>query len=58
LQDYFDDLAKYMKVGPPLYFVVKDFNYRYLYLKTALTISSKRRITMGADVHVIVAPKL
>ncbi|KAK3143975.1 hypothetical protein QOZ80_4AG0307300 [Eleusine coracana subsp. coracana] len=27
LQDYFDDLAKYMKVGPPLYFVVKDFNY-------------------------------
>nr|CAB3487941.1 unnamed protein product [Digitaria exilis] len=27
LQDYFNDLAKYMKVGPPLYFVVKDFNY-------------------------------
>ncbi|KAJ1272298.1 hypothetical protein BS78_06G191600 [Paspalum vaginatum] len=27
LQDYFDSLAKYMKVGPPLYFVVKDFNY-------------------------------
>lgn len=27
LQDYFDDLAKYLKVGPPLYFVVKDFNY-------------------------------
>ncbi|KAL6882622.1 hypothetical protein ACP4OV_011312 [Aristida adscensionis] len=27
LQDYFDDLAKYMKVGAPLYFVVKDFNY-------------------------------
>nr|CAB3485431.1 unnamed protein product [Digitaria exilis] len=25
--DYFNDLAKYMKVGPPLYFVVKDFNY-------------------------------
>ncbi|RLM65939.1 Niemann-Pick C1 protein-like [Panicum miliaceum] len=24
---YFDDLAKYMKVGPPLYFVVKNFNY-------------------------------
>ncbi|RLM75678.1 hypothetical protein C2845_PM15G17730 [Panicum miliaceum] len=24
--DYFDDLAKYMKVGPPLYFVVKNFN--------------------------------
>ncbi|CAD5196507.1 unnamed protein product [Musa acuminata subsp. malaccensis] len=27
LQDYFDDLAKYLRVGPPLYFVVKDFNY-------------------------------
>ncbi|XP_062184386.1 uncharacterized protein LOC133888239 isoform X2 [Phragmites australis] len=27
LQGYFDDLAKYMKIGPPLYFVVKDFNY-------------------------------
>lgn len=27
LQDYFDDLASYLKVGPPLYFVVKDFNY-------------------------------
>lgn len=31
-QDYFNDLAKYMKVGPPLYFVVKDFNYRYFYM--------------------------
>ncbi|XP_074592588.1 uncharacterized protein LOC141848455 [Curcuma longa] len=27
LQNYFDDLAKYLRVGPPLYFVVKDFNY-------------------------------
>uniref|UniRef100_A0A453CMN6 SSD domain-containing protein n=1 Tax=Aegilops tauschii subsp. strangulata TaxID=200361 RepID=A0A453CMN6_AEGTS len=27
LQGYFDDLEKYMKVGPPLYFVVKNFNY-------------------------------
>uniref|UniRef100_A0A0D3FYZ1 SSD domain-containing protein n=1 Tax=Oryza barthii TaxID=65489 RepID=A0A0D3FYZ1_9ORYZ len=27
LQDYFDDLATYMKVGPPLYFVIKNFNY-------------------------------
>ncbi|KQJ84058.1 hypothetical protein BRADI_5g18407v3 [Brachypodium distachyon] len=27
LQGYFNDLEKYMKVGPPLYFVVKDFNY-------------------------------
>ncbi|KAH7664268.1 Protein patched/dispatched protein [Dioscorea alata] len=27
LQDYFNDLSKYLKVGPPLYFVVKDFNY-------------------------------
>uniref|UniRef100_A0ACD5V3Y1 Uncharacterized protein n=1 Tax=Avena sativa TaxID=4498 RepID=A0ACD5V3Y1_AVESA len=27
LQGYFNDLEKYLKVGPPLYFVVKDFNY-------------------------------
>lgn len=27
LQNYFDDLAKYLRVGPPLYFVVKNFNY-------------------------------
>ncbi|KAK1326792.1 hypothetical protein QJS10_CPA01g00258 [Acorus calamus] len=27
LQDYFDDLAEYLRVGPPLYFVVKDYNY-------------------------------
>ncbi|CAA6655866.1 unnamed protein product [Spirodela intermedia] len=27
LQDYFNDLAKYLRVGPPLYFVVKDYNY-------------------------------
>ncbi|XP_078448414.1 uncharacterized protein LOC144716987 isoform X2 [Wolffia australiana] len=27
LQDYFSDLAKYLRVGPPLYFVVKDYNY-------------------------------
>ncbi|XP_020260992.1 Niemann-Pick C1 protein-like isoform X2 [Asparagus officinalis] len=27
LQDYFEDIAKYLRVGPPLYFVVKDFNY-------------------------------
>lgn len=30
-QDYFDDLAKYLRVGPPLYFVVKDFNYRFFF---------------------------
>ena len=28
-QGYFDDLAEYLRVGPPLYFVVKDYNYRY-----------------------------
>uniref|UniRef100_A0A1D1YJ54 Niemann-Pick C1 protein n=1 Tax=Anthurium amnicola TaxID=1678845 RepID=A0A1D1YJ54_9ARAE len=27
LQDYFNDLAEYLRVGPPLYFVVKDYNY-------------------------------
>ncbi|XP_022947380.1 Niemann-Pick C1 protein-like [Cucurbita moschata] len=27
LQGYFDDLAEYLRIGPPLYFVVKDYNY-------------------------------
>ncbi|KAK1322345.1 hypothetical protein QJS10_CPA03g02418 [Acorus calamus] len=27
LQGYFDDLAEYLRVGPPLYFVVKNYNY-------------------------------
>ncbi|WOL10757.1 Niemann-Pick C1 protein-like [Canna indica] len=27
LQSYFDDLATYLRVGPPLYFVLKNFNY-------------------------------
>ncbi|CAN8276827.1 unnamed protein product [Cochlearia groenlandica] len=27
LQDYFDSLAEYLRVGPPLYFVVRDYNY-------------------------------
>ncbi|KAL1190184.1 hypothetical protein V5N11_016579 [Cardamine amara subsp. amara] len=27
LQDYFDSLSEYLRVGPPLYFVVKDYNY-------------------------------
>lgn len=27
LQGYFNDLAEYLRIGPPVYFVVKDFNY-------------------------------
>ncbi|CAH2075793.1 unnamed protein product [Thlaspi arvense] len=27
LQDYFDSLSEYLRVGPPLYFVVKKYNY-------------------------------
>ncbi|XP_047325787.1 NPC intracellular cholesterol transporter 1-like isoform X2 [Impatiens glandulifera] len=27
LQGYFSDLGEYLRVGPPLYFVVKDYNY-------------------------------
>ncbi|XP_038715394.1 NPC intracellular cholesterol transporter 1 isoform X3 [Tripterygium wilfordii] len=27
LQGYFDDISKYLKIGPPLYFVVKSYNY-------------------------------
>ncbi|XP_044489407.1 NPC intracellular cholesterol transporter 1 [Mangifera indica] len=27
LQGYFNDVSEYLRVGPPLYFVVKDFNY-------------------------------
>lgn len=28
LQGYFNNLSEYLRVGPPLYFVVKDYNYR------------------------------
>ncbi|KAL2936836.1 NPC intracellular cholesterol transporter 1-like protein 1b [Bienertia sinuspersici] len=27
LQGYFNDISEYLRVGPPLYFVVKDYNY-------------------------------
>uniref|UniRef100_A0A7N0U220 SSD domain-containing protein n=2 Tax=Kalanchoe fedtschenkoi TaxID=63787 RepID=A0A7N0U220_KALFE len=27
LQGYFDDLSEYLRIGPPLYFVVKNYNY-------------------------------
>uniref|UniRef100_A0A162AB83 SSD domain-containing protein n=1 Tax=Daucus carota subsp. sativus TaxID=79200 RepID=A0A162AB83_DAUCS len=27
LQHYFDDLSEYLRIGPPLYFVVKNYNY-------------------------------
>ncbi|PSS21814.1 Niemann-Pick C1 protein [Actinidia chinensis var. chinensis] len=27
LQGYFNNLSEYLRVGPPLYFVVKDYNY-------------------------------
>ncbi|KAG9151287.1 hypothetical protein Leryth_002836 [Lithospermum erythrorhizon] len=27
LQGYFDDISKYLRIGPPLYFVVKNYNY-------------------------------
>ncbi|KAJ8772723.1 hypothetical protein K2173_027900 [Erythroxylum novogranatense] len=27
LQSYFKDLAEYLRIGPPLYFVVKNYNY-------------------------------
>ncbi|KAF7810729.1 NPC intracellular cholesterol transporter 1-like [Senna tora] len=30
LQGYFNNISEYLRVGPPLYFVVKDYNYRSL----------------------------
>lgn len=27
LQGYFKDISEYLRIGPPLYFVVKDYNY-------------------------------
>jgi Niemann-Pick C1 protein len=32
LQGYFDNITEYLRVGPPVYFVVKDYNYRFLIL--------------------------
>ncbi|RVX12074.1 hypothetical protein CK203_010508 [Vitis vinifera] len=29
LQGYFNNVSEYLRIGPPLYFVVKDYNYRY-----------------------------
>lgn len=28
-QGYFTNVSEYLRIGPPLYFVVKDYNYRY-----------------------------
>jgi hypothetical protein len=30
LQGYFNNVSEYLRIGPPLYFVVKNYNYRYL----------------------------
>ncbi|OMO50471.1 Patched [Corchorus capsularis] len=30
LQGYFNNISEYLRIGPPLYFVVKNYNYRYL----------------------------
>ncbi len=32
VQGYFDNITEYLRVGPPVYFVVKDYNYRFLIL--------------------------
>lgn len=29
-QGYFSNISEYLRVGPPLYFVVKDYNYRLI----------------------------
>ena len=29
LQGYFNNVSEYLRIGPPLYFVVKNYNYRY-----------------------------
>ena len=28
-QGYFNNVSEYLRIGPPLYFVVKNYNYRY-----------------------------
>ena len=30
LQGYFNNVSEYLRIGPPLYFVVKNYNYRYV----------------------------
>jgi len=30
LQGYFNNVSEYLRIGPPLYFVAKNYNYRYL----------------------------
>lgn len=29
MQGYFNNVSEYLRIGPPLYFVVKNYNYRY-----------------------------
>lgn len=29
VQGYFDNITEYLRVGPPVYFVVKDYDYRF-----------------------------
>ena len=29
VQDYIDNVTAHIRVGPPVYFIVKDYNYRY-----------------------------
>lgn len=33
LQGYFNNVSEYLRIGPPLYFVVKNYNYRYYIVK-------------------------
>lgn len=29
MQNYIDDVSEHVRIGPPLHFVVKNYNYRY-----------------------------
>ena len=37
LQDYFDDISKYLRTGPPVYFVIKD-GYDYTHNSTQINV--------------------
>ena len=40
LQGYFNNVSEYLRIGPPLYFVAKNYNYRYFHVISTFFLSS------------------
>ncbi|KAI8008390.1 NPC intracellular cholesterol transporter 1 [Camellia lanceoleosa] len=49
LQGYFNDVSEYLRIGPPLYFVVKDYNYRYIIIILVKMIDDLMKLKRAVD---------